>query len=231
MSDSEIHNAQANAGPAAGQAAAPKPSIQVIAHMWITWAELAIEHDRESRIERNAMMGEYAKGGNFAVILGRETAEAVLAICSASFAMDALIGAWARLVMDPTIVAKWESPRAKSPMLASRTLEVLKRSVGASASADSLAQQWKLVFDRRNDVVHYAEQPGSLVPHPAGIGRTAEVNATYCQENATAAVDLLMTTLDVVASAAKSKLAKWLNDFSPTLRQLREKKNADLQLD
>jgi hypothetical protein len=199
--------------------------------MWITWAELAIEHDRESRIERNAMMGEYARGGNFAVILGRETAEAVLAICSASFAMDALIGAWARLVMDPAIVSKWESPNAKSPMLASRTLEVLKRSVENSAAASSFAQQWKSVFDRRNAVVHYAEQPGSPVPHPAGIGKTAEVNAIYCQENATAAVDLLMTTLDAIASAAKPKLTKWLSDFSPTLQQLRDKKNADLQLD
>jgi hypothetical protein len=195
--------------------------------MWITWAELVIEHDRESMIARNDMMSEYAKAGNYAVALGRETGQTILAICSASFAMDALISVWARLVMEPAMVSKWESPGAKSPKIASRAHEVFKRSVDTAAVAADLAQRWEVVFNQRNDVVHFAEEPGSPVPHPAGIGNTAEVNAIYCQEKSAAAVSLLMETLAAVSSAAKPKLRKWIADFSPTLEQLLNKRKAN----
>jgi hypothetical protein len=228
MSDSELRGVQAHPAPAAAQASAPGLSIEIAVHMWITWAELAIEHNRESLIARKSMMREYAKGGNYAVALGRETGEAVLAICSASFAMDALINVWARLVMEPAVVAKWESPGAKGPKIASRALEVFKRLVKDAAVASDLAQRWEVVFAQRNDVVHFAEEPGSPVPHPAGIGNTAEVNTVYCQENAAVAVDLLIATLAAITSAAKPKLRKWVADFSPTLEQLLDKRKAGL---
>jgi hypothetical protein len=60
--------------------------------MWIAWAGLAIEHERQSLAERQTMLHEYAQSENFAATLGRETDEAILSICSASFAMDSLIG-------------------------------------------------------------------------------------------------------------------------------------------
>lgn len=229
MSDSESQNVRVHAAPVIARVSVPTPRIEITTHMWITWAELAIEHSQETSIIRNYMMKEHSEGGNFATTLGRETAEAILTVCSAAFSMDALLKVWARLVMDPATVKKWEDPKAKSPMAASRALEVFKRSVKNTTEAGRLAGQWEIVFRQRNEVVHFTEEPGEPVQHPAGIGMTAEANAVYCQENAVAAADLLMATLDAVAAAAKPKMRKWVSDFTPTLERLRDMKKSGEQ--
>jgi hypothetical protein len=227
MSDSEGHDAQAHADSATATASAPNLSITITVHMWITWARLAIEHERASALERRAMMSEHGKGGNFAEILGRETAEATLAICSAAFAMDALVSAWTQLLMDPEVIIKWTAKDTSAPALKKRAREVLKRAIGHKA-AMLLANNWEVVFLQRNEVVHFGEEPGSPVPHPAGIGNTAKVNAVYSMENAIEAVDLLMTTLDQVAAADQTRLRKWISDFASTLNELKNMRSAAL---
>ncbi len=97
-----------------GHAYAPPPTIVVTVHMWITWSELAIQHEQEALSARQAMLDLYAKGGNFALELGRETGDSLIAICSTAFAMDALVGVWARLVMDQQTVARWEGQPARA---------------------------------------------------------------------------------------------------------------------
>jgi hypothetical protein len=227
VSDSEGQAAQAHAGLAAAIASAPTPGITIIVHMWITWARLAIEHERSSAMERRAMMSEHARGGNFAEILGRETAEATLAICSAAFAMDALVSVWTQKLMDPEVAKKWSAKDSSAPALKKRAREVLKRAIGYKA-ATTLADGWEVVFVQRNEVVHFAEEPGSPVPHPAAIGNTAKVNAVYSKENATKAVDLLMSTLDQVVAADQTKLRKWISDFAGTLDELKNMRSAAL---
>ena len=202
---------------------APTPTISVTVHMWITWTELAIEHEQKAQTVRQAMLDLHVKGENFAVELGRETGESLLAICSAAFAMDALVGVWARLVMDPQTVSKWESPTA-GINIGNRAEQVLRRSCKDAKTAIDLTDRWRVVFGQRGGAVHFSETSGPTVPHPSGITNAAEVHSTYGKETATAAVDLLIETLNEVESASKPKMANWVTDFGRVLVVLRAKR-------
>jgi len=187
-------------------------------------AELAVQHEQEALSARQAMLDLHAKGGNFAAELGRETGDSLLAICSAAFAMDALVGVWARLVMDPQTVAKWEAPGGSINM-GNRAEQVLRRSCKDAKTAIDLANRWRVVFRQRGGAVHFAETSGPTVRHPAGIGNVAEVHLTYGQETATAAVDLLLETLSEVESASKPQLTSWVGSMAQVLASLRTKRN------
>jgi len=223
MSEAEPQDLNVHIRTAAAHAYAPAPTISVTVHMWITWAELAIEHEQKALTVRQTMLDLHAKGENFAVELGRETGESLLAICSAAFAMDALVGVWARLVMDPQTVSKWESPTVSINM-GNRAEQVLRRSCKDAKTAIDLTDRWRVVFGLRGGAVHFSETSGPTVLHPSGITNAAEVHSTYGQETATAAVDLLIETLNEVESASKPKMANWVNDFAPALVALRIKR-------
>ena len=215
-------DAQAQAETAMAHVSWPPVTIVVTVHMWITWAELAVEHEQEALTARQAMLDLHAKGGNFAAELGRETGESLLAICSSAFAMDALVGVWARLV-DPQRAAKWESSSRRINMVG-RTEQVLRRSCKDAKTAMDLTNRWRVVFRQRGGAVHFSETPGPTVPHPAGIGNVAEVHLTYSKETATAAVGLLIETLSEVESASKPQLANWAGDMAHVLDSLRTKR-------
>jgi hypothetical protein len=225
MSEAGARDARVHPEVAAARVYVPPLTIVVTVHMWITWAELAVEHEQEALSARQAMLDLHAKGGNFAVELGRETGESLLAICSAAFAMDALVGVWARLVMDSQTVAKWESPGVSINM-GNRTEQVLRRSCKDAKTAIDLSNRWRAVFGQRGGAVHFSETSGGpTVPHPAGIGNVAEVHLTYQQETAAAAVDLLIETLSEVESASKPQLTNWVGDMAHVVASLRTKRN------
>jgi hypothetical protein len=209
---------------AAARADVPTPTIVVTAHMWITWAELAIEHEREAKAARQAMLELHAKGGNFAPEMGRETAEGLLAVCSAAFAMDALVNVWMQLVIDQATLAKWMAPNGKKGKTG-QVEQVLRKLCRDSKTAIDLKDRWKVVFAQRGGAVHFFEKPGPTVPHPSGITNAAEVHVTYGQENATAAVDLMMETLSAVVSASNPDLASWVAGMNQTVVALRAKRN------
>lgn len=208
---------------AIAHADAPAPTIVVTAHMWITWAELAIEHERKAKAARQAMLGLHAKGENFAPEMGRETAEGLLAVCSAAFAMDALVNVWMQLVIDQATLAKWMAPNGKKGKTG-QVEQVLRRSCGDSKKAINLNDRWKVVFAQRGGAVHFFEKPGPTMPHPSGITNAAEVHVTYGQENATAAVDLLIETLSEVVSTSKPDLASWVAEMTETVAALHIKR-------
>lgn len=224
MSEAEAQNATVAVPTANVGASASGLSVRVTVHMWITWAELAIEHAQAALAARRNMLDLNNKNQNFAGEMGRETAESLLAICSAAFAMDALVGAWARLVMDPQIVAKREAPGARINM-SSQTEQVLRRACKDSKTALYLTARWRTVFGQRGGAVHFSEVSGPTVPHPSGITNAAQVHVDYSQETANSAVDLLLETLMAVESAAKPTMAKWINDMAGALTDLRNKRN------
>jgi hypothetical protein len=224
MSEAGPRDAQVHPETATAYAHVPSLAIVVTVHMWITWAELAVEHEQESLSARRAMLDLHTKGENFAVELGRETGESLLAICSAAFAMDALVSAWARLVMDAQTVAKWESP-GRAINMGNRTEQVLRRSCREAKTAIGLSNRWRVVFEQRGGAVHFLETSGPTVPHPAGIGNVADVHLTYRQETATAAVDLLIETLSEVGSASKPQLTNWVGGMAQTLAGLHTKRS------
>jgi hypothetical protein len=223
MTDPEERDATVHGETVGARAYALQPSILVTVHMWLTWAELAIEHEQEALAARQIMLDLHAKGQNFAMEMGRETGESLLAICSAAFSMDALVGVWARLVMDPQTVSKWESPGARINM-GNQTDQVLRRVCKGAKTAKELTDRWRVVFSQRGGAVHFSEVPGPTAPHPSGITNAAEVHSTYSPETAKAAVDLLIETLNEVESASKPKLANWINDMACPMTALRTKR-------
>lgn len=211
--------------PVVARVEAPTPGIVITVHMWITWAELAIEHERESLEARQHLMDAHAAGEGVAEALGRETAESLIAVCSAAFAMEALLVAWARLVMDAATVAKWESSAGRRRGMTARTGEVLKRAVKDTMIAQSLKGRWDIVFTRRGNAVHFGEAPGVPVPHPAaGIGNVASIHLEYSEETATEAVGLLMETLHEIDSARRPEMQGWIDAMSPAIEQLQAKR-------
>jgi hypothetical protein len=169
------------------------------------------------------MLDLHSRGENFSTEMGRETGESLLAICSSAFAMDALVGAWARLVMDPQTVTKWETPGARINMV-SQTDQVLRRSCKDAKTAEGLTNRWRVVFAQRGGAVHFSETSGPTVPHPSGITNAAEIHVTYSEETAVSAVDLLIETLTEVESASKPKLENWIRDMAQVLDGLRGKR-------
>lgn len=222
LNNVEGEDVQIAVPPLIVRAQMPTPGIVITVHMWITWSELAIEHEHESLRARQQLLDAHAKGEGVADALGRETAESLIAVCSAAFAMEALVVAWARLVMDAGTVAKWESSAGRPRGITARTGEVLKRSVKNVSIAQGLTDRWDVVFTRRGNAVHFGETPGVPVPHPAaGIGNVAPIHLEYSEEAATEAVDLLMETLRDVQSARRPNLRGWIGSMTPTIERLR----------
>lgn len=199
------------------------PSIFVTVHMWITWAELAIEHAHTAIGARQNMLDMNSRREDFSAEMGRETAESLLAICSSAFAMDALVASWVRLVMDSPTVAKWENPMSKIGIV-NQTGQVLRRCCKDVKTAAELTDRWRTVFAQRGGAVHFLETSGPTVPHPSGITNAAEIHTTYSQESAVAAVDLLIDTLNEVELASKPKMKSWLRDMAGTLDALRARR-------
>jgi hypothetical protein len=187
---------QATALPATAQGSAHPGAILITEYMWVPWANLAIEHLHESTKARADLVATTSAGDprSQADALARETAKGVETICAAAFAMDALLIAWARLVMPPATVTTWESP-GRTASATARAREVLKRSVGSAAEAQSLTDRWDVIFNKRGGAVHFGETPEPPIPHPSGIGNVSPVHLTYDMERATEAADLLLSTL------------------------------------
>lgn len=223
MSDPEEAGTKVHAQTATAQASVPTPSILVTVHMWITWADLAIEHAHAAIGARQNMLDLHSKGENFSAEMGRETADSLLAICSSAFSMDALVASWTRLVMDPSTVTKWESPMSKIGIV-NQTGQVLRRCCKDVTTAETLTDRWRSVFAARGGAVHFLETSGPTVPHPSGITNAAEIHTTYSQESAVTAVNLLIDTLTEVESASKPKMKNWLRDMAGTLDALRAKR-------
>jgi hypothetical protein len=208
------------------QAESPELAIRITVHMWITWADLAIEHQQRATADRASFLVARASGDTRSDWLGRETGDSVLSICSTAFAMETLLIAWTRLVMDQETASLWESREGRKPGTTKRLQEVIKRCTGSAKMAASLRARWEIVFERRGGAVHYSETETEPAFHPdAAIGKVAPIHIEYSSENAAEAVSLLMETIGAVKSANLPPLRTWLSSMSSTLNSLELKRD------
>jgi hypothetical protein len=158
--------------------------------------------------------------------LGQEMADAMVAVCASAFAVEAIIGAIARIAI-PQIAAKWEKP-GQLPKTAGRVREVLKSAIGSQPAAHAIADRWEPVYEYRSKAVHFLETPAAPAAHPVGTN-TAPENVRYNAEAARGATELLLDTLRAFRDDPKPAITKWSSDFTKAIAGL-ERSWGDLSL-
>jgi hypothetical protein len=104
----------------------PSPSILMRHHAWITWAEIAIDHEDEARRTRVLKPAEEYRPG-------------LVAITATAFALDAFYGVARELIPDPGVKG------ARGVVVAER----LKRGVAGGPKAHTWPQRIEALFKTR----------------------------------------------------------------------------------
>ena len=113
-------------------------------HAWITWAEIAIDHEDDARRTRLLKPAEEFRPG-------------LVAITAAAFALDAFYGVAEQHVPDPAT----RSPRGAV------VAERLKRGVAGGPKAYTWPQRIKALFKTRREAVHFGEAAAPPIMHDA----------------------------------------------------------------
>jgi hypothetical protein len=215
----DVVDAQAQAETAVAKATVFPPSIQITTHLWITWGEVAIQSTHRAAAARargQATQGDPGRTG-LSEALGEETADAMVALCAAAFAVEAVISAVARIVI-PTLAQKWETA-GQLPKAIGRVREVLKNAISTQATANALADRWEPVLAARSAAVHFLETRATPEPHPLGTN-TAPEHVRYRLESAEVATSLLLDTLRALRGDPKPAMSKWAKDFAAAVERL-----------
>jgi hypothetical protein len=172
--------------------------IKIRTHLWIAWAKVAIDHEAIARRERDAAeQVAQSESHQPAVYLEREWHAAMVAVCAASFAVDALYGA-----VHDLAEALPKQPEDRRTARRGQILETLKRVfiIGKVATAWNKDLKWLLRL--RDGAVHFGEESRDPVPHPLGRSTASEL-ADYSVENAERAVSLVLQMLDTCARSPR----------------------------
>ena len=172
-------------------------------HLWIRWAEIAIDNEQLSVAAKNKRTAD-----NLHPHLGTEFNHGTVAVCAAVFSMEALTMALASLTMPPATVMKWRGPRSISSI--KKIQQVLGHAV-KGPRGPQLAVAWETYIRRRNEAVHFLGDSRPSVPYD-GLNVAIEDEA-YSSEAAKGAVDSLLDTLDAVITSPKPPVRDWANGF------------------
>jgi hypothetical protein len=189
-------------------------TVLVTTHMWIWWAEIAIDHEAEARSARESA----AAGRPLGLALSAETRAAMVAMSASAHALDAVYGAVkARLPAAREGDTRW-----------SNVLEMLKRGfeIRGDAGGGRWAREFEWLFDVRDAAVHFKESQNPTEPHPLGT-RTGRENVTYSLEPAERAVLLMFEVLDVCTSSPRDShptIVEWATAMHPVIDQLKTRR-------
>jgi hypothetical protein len=170
------------------------------AHLWIWWAEIAIDQEKLAREARTEALQETTtNGGGLAHALSRETRASLITVAASAHALDALYGAVADIVPPVRGQTRW-----------STLLETFKAAfyVRGAAGGGGWAHDFEWLFDLRDAAVHHEEQMLESAPHPTGTAVSAE-DIAYSLESATRAVDLLLAVLQTGIDSPRPALTAW----------------------
>jgi hypothetical protein len=191
-------------------------SVQILMqpHLWVWWAEIAIDQERLAREARSEALAITPAGDGFGDALIRETRGSLIAVSASAHALDALYGVVKSLV----VPVKASNRRGK-------LLETFKAAfyVQGPAGGGGWAREFKWLFKRRDAAVHHNEENRGSVPHPTGTN-TSWANVAYSLESAERAVDLLLEVLETAFQLPRPPLAEWASDHQHVLEMLRERR-------
>lgn len=204
-----------------GLSIADTVSIQIKHSLWMTWAGIAIDHEREAwrvRVEPGSSLQPGQR-------IDDELKSALQAITAAALAIDALYGAVKDLIAVPPVTrTAWECNRTSRH---SRILETLKGGLDVGELGSIWAKELDWLFEVRGGAVHYQETFGDVVSHPI-VGDAAPIYATYAPEEARRAVDLMLGVLGAAADkprANQTDLGTWSATIGVFVEQLRDRRS------
>lgn len=207
----EGEQVRAEAGLAIGVGAAVTATAAASMHIWITWSQVAktqAQRAAAARDTQHAVNGDPDTSKQSQAI-GEEREAAIVAICAATFAAEAIVNALGAHVLPEETINKWKSQDGRPPKAHARLLETFKAAINGHALATSLADRWVSLIEDRNKAVHFYAEMQPLEMHPSGLTFTEAESVVYCQERAQEAVALLRGTLAAVRDTPRPKAARW----------------------
>ena len=184
--------------------------VSIRTHLWVWWARIAIEQERNARRSRSAAVLLTINGDGFGEHLHAETLASMIGITACSHSLDALYGS----IRDTTSPVKAEK-RWSHILESIKGAFVINGSVGGGRWATEL--EW--LFDLRDAAVHYAEAQNPPVPHPTGTS-TGKESVYYSLEPTRRAVDLLIDVLSTCVSNPRPTRTEWAARMRPSVDAL-----------
>ena len=202
--------------------------IQARSSLWVAWARVTLEHETIAQDARQQALtlgaahrqalqqgdaGEKVTqlGTDLALALGREMHAALIGICAAAFALEALSRELQELRAIPqATLDRWEELRknCKPPAAHKVTLEVLSKTFDMRGLVTRLQAELPWLFKIRGGAVHYEGVFEPMRPHPAG-SHVSIAQDTYSAENCTRAADLLVSILERCRDRPKPPGKEW----------------------
>jgi hypothetical protein len=206
MTDNARKDAVIYAEVMRAEARMPPASFRIRSHLWLTWTEIAVEHEANARDWREQAVSH--RQGNASVqgeALGHEFRAALVSVCAAAFAIDALYGAVKPLIPVPAPSMKtWTDKHTSRD---SRIFETLKLGFRMGDRTSTWPREFRWLFRQRRDhAVHFSEASREVLIHPTGI-YTSEEQVSYAMEAATRATDLAVEVLTTCADSANPQFA------------------------
>ena len=137
---------------------------------------------------------------------------AVVAVCSATFAVEAAARS----------LATHMPPPAGKESNAARVERVLIGSITDPARAAALVDRWRPLITLRNTTLHYDEEERDLGWHPSGLLRTAVEAGIYNTGAAQNAALLLIDTLAAIRDHATLAAAGQIPDAGALVDELHD---------
>lgn len=190
------------------------PSVLIRNHLWIWWAEIAVDHEKAAGRARQRAVEITPQGKGFGEPFMEETKSSMIAVSASAHALDALYGVFREIVGPVSTEQRW-----------STILETIKHAayVSGSAGGGRWATEFEWLFDLRDAAVHFEEKTQPAVPHPTGTHTGAE-NVAYSLESATPAVDLLFEVLKTCMTKPRPALVEWTNGMHAVIEGLEQRR-------
>jgi hypothetical protein len=158
-------------------------------------------------------------GGNPALMLQQEADAALVCVCAAAFAIEALFRRF--LQQEFNLISKEEREGWKRANTADhkRVLETLRRGFELRDIASVWRAELAWLFNLRGAAVHFTEDWRDPAPHPLGNTAAPEL-VTYSAESATRAINLLVNVLVVCRDRPKAKTREWSEGMRTAIDEL-----------
>jgi hypothetical protein len=194
----------------------PQARISMRTHLWMSWARIALQHETMTTAARQELQQAAHENRN-GYMLQNEADAALVAICAAAFALEALSRELDELItIPPATLAAWQR---KPPPADKQVLELLKLAVDPRGLVNVWKRELAWVFGVRGGAVHYRGVSEPAQPHPIGIN-VAVAQVTYSFENATRAVNLLLGVLERCRARPKPPVRGWSRDMRHVIDEL-----------
>lgn len=215
LCEARTEDVQAHAGVAEVFAAAESASIQTTTHLWLIWADVAVDRALAARSARNAAL-RASDSAEVSRWMRQEFDASLVAVAASAHALDALYGSTA---VPQSVRNEWvdrDTPRQ------GKIREALKLVFDTGPVNAPWVTEFKWLFKLRDAAAHAREHPRQTVPHPLGTHTAAEF-VDYSKESAVRAVDLMLVVIRWCADhprPSRPTAVQWAAAHRPDIARL-----------